>query len=601
MKLIKNWLNRSINLGLSRKAIATLILLSFLSTLTEVFGVTMFLPIIQFIQFDGDLSLLTEGTAIWSYLIDIFNSVGVSPSLAILLMMSFSLFLFRQVFVYLRVVYNANISQYITKKQRTQMFDAYIHADSSYHDKMPVGNLVSVMTTEVTRAVNGIMAPTELVVLFVMLVGYVAVLFLLSWQMTIASIIILLFTVAIPFFWIKKSKQAGRDFVEANSSMSEFLVGRLHSPRLIRLAGVENAEKSEFNYLTDSQRKIAVFISKLRAKTEVSMEPFVIGMSMVFLYYAIMILKLQIEVVGIYLIIVLRLMPIVKSIVIQWQSVQRFIGAIEAIESRINTMESSIEIDTGSIELTKIDNAILFDDVSYRYLSEKTDTLIQLSFEIVANTTTAIVGPSGSGKSTLVDLLPLIRRPTKGNILVDGVDLKDIALSNLRSLISYAPQNPQIFGGSIKNHIQYGKKDSTDDEIIRAAELAGADHFINELPQGYDTLVGENAIKLSGGQRKRLDLARALIAESPILILDEPTSNLDANSSELFMQTIKSIGAMAHTTIIIISHELRNISDVDKIIVLNNGKVEGNGLHKDLINKCDWYTNAWKSQTIEPK
>jgi len=599
MKLIKNWLNRSINLGLSRKAIITLISLSFFSTLTEVFGVTMFLPIIQFIQFDGDLNLLTEDTVIWSYLIDIFNMFNVTPALEILLAVSFSLFLFRQIFVYFRVIYNANISQYITKKQRTQMFDAYLHADSSYHDKMPVGNLVNVMTTEVNRAVNGIMAPTELVVLFVMLTGYITVLFLLSWQMTAASIIILMLTVAIPFFWIKKSKQAGRDFVEANTSMSEFLVGRLHSPRLIRLAGVENAEKTEFNRLTDSQRKIAVFISKLRAKTEVSMEPFVIGMSMIFLYYAVIILKLQIEVVGLYLIIVLRLMPIVKSSVVQWQSVQRFIGAIEAIESRINTMESSIEIDTGSIELTKINSNILFEEVSYRYLTEKNDTLIKLSFEILANKTTAIVGPSGSGKSTLIDLLPLIRRPTHGSILIDGVDLKEIALSNLRSLISYAPQNPQIFGGTVKNHILYGKVGSSDREVIRAAELAGADKFINKLPLGYDTLVGENAIKLSGGQRKRLDLARALIAESPILILDEPTSNLDANSSEKFIQTIKSIGGMTLTTIIIISHELRNISDVDQIIVLNNGRVESIGTHNELIDRCDWYSNAWNSQTSQ--
>ena len=117
------------------------------------------------------------------------------------------------------------------------------------------------------------------------------------------------------------------------------------------------------------------------------------------------------------------------------------------------------------------------------------------------------------------------------------------------------------------------------------------------MPQTYDTVVGENAIKLSGGQKKRLDLARALIAESPILILDEPTSNLDANSSDLFIQTIKTIIEATQTTIIIISHDLRNISDVDQIIVLNDGKVEATGTHNDLIEECEWYKNAWNSQT----
>ncbi len=596
MNKLNNWINRSINLGLSYKAIATLILLSFMSTITEVFGVSIFLPILQFIQFDGDLDALTQGTDIWGYVINAFDFFGSTPSLEGLLLISFSLFLFRQIFVYMRVVYYANISQYITQKQRTRMFSSYIKADSSYHDSMPVGNLVNVMTTEVTRAVNGIMAPTELVVLFIMLLGYLTILFFLSWEMTVVSIIVLFLTTKIPTVWVRKSREVGRSFVDANNSMSEFLVGRLHSPRLIRLAGLESAEKEDFKVLTQFQRNYAVLISRLRAKTEVSMEPVVIGMSMIFLYFAITTLKLEIELIGLYLIIILRLMPIVKSIVVQWQSVQRFLGSIEVIEDRILKMESSVEVDAGEIQLNEIKHNIRFEHVSYLYSSGITNALKEISFEITANQITAIVGPSGSGKSTLIDLLPCIRKPTQGKIFFDEINLDLITLRSLRNLISYAPQQPQIFEGTIKHHILYGKRDASDSEIRRAAHLAGADKFIDELINGYDTMVGENATKLSGGERQRLDLARALLSQSPILILDEPASNLDANSAKVLNRAIERIKEETQTTVIIVAHNLSSIAYSDRIIVLQNGEIEGVGTHKDLMESSAWYSNAWKLQ-----
>lgn len=596
MNGLNSWISRSIHLGLKPKAITILLSLSFMSTITEVFGLSIFLPILQFIQYDGDIDALTKGTDIWIYVVDFFIFFDSTPSLENLLLISFSMFLLRQVFVYLRIVYYANIGQDISRKQRIRMFDSYIKADSSYHNYMPVGNLVNVMTTEVTKAVNGIMAPTELAVLFVMLIGYLSVLFILSWEMTIASIIVLLITARIPLLWIKQSREAGRNFVDANNSMSEFLVSRLHSPRLIRLEGLENAEIQDFSYLTKFQQKYSVLISKLRAKTEVSMEPVVVGMSMVFLYVSISVMGLQIEVIGLYLVIVLRLMPIVKSIVVQWQSVQRFLGSIEVIEDRILKMESCLEDDFGDIKLKNIKKSIRFENVSYSYSSNQFDTLKNLSFEIEVGKITSIVGPSGSGKSTLIDLLPCITRPTKGKIFIDNIEINRITLKSLRRLISYAPQRPQIFEGTIKNHILYGRREASDREVLQAAKLAGADSFISKLENGYDTMVGENAIKLSGGERQRLDLARALLSKSSILILDEPSSNLDVNSTEILEQAIKRIKKETKTTIIIVSHELSTIVDSDKIIVLKEGEVEGIGVHKDLMNHSSWYFNAYNAQ-----
>ena len=183
---------------------------------------------------------------------------------------------------------------------------------------MPVGNLVNIIMTEVGMAISGVMAPTGLIVYVIMLIGYMFMLLILSWQMTVASIIILLIASLAPRAWIKQSEQTGRKLVNANTLMSEFLVGRLQSPRLVRLSGTEIAEQKEFYNLTLSQRKYQMKGALLKAKTIVVMDPAVIGLSLIFLYFAHTTLQLQIEIIGIYLVIALRLMPVVQSMIVQF-------------------------------------------------------------------------------------------------------------------------------------------------------------------------------------------------------------------------------------------------------------------------------------------
>jgi len=452
---------------------------------------------------------------------------------------------------------------------------------------------------EVNKAVSGVMSPIGLIVYIVMLIGYLSMLFVLSWQMTIASIIILLIASIAPKVWINQSMQTGRRLVNANTQMSEFLVGRLKSPRLVRLAGTERAEKDEFNNLTLSQRKYQVFGSMLKAKTTVAMDPIVIGLSLSFLYVSYTVLHLQIEVIGLYLVIALRLMPVVQSILLQYQAIQGSIGSIEILENRFTEMERSREQDNGSMELIELNQSILFSNIFYRYPTGKGDALKNVTIEIKANKFIAIVGPSGSGKSTLIDLMPRLRLSNKGLIKIDGVNIEKYTLKSLRHMISYAPQFPQIFDGTVKNHILYGKKSATDDEVRQAAYLAGAEEFINELPLGFDTSLGEDAVQLSGGQRQRLDLARALVGEAPILILDEPTSNLDAESEEAFSKVLDKIREDINTTIIVVAHRLASISNSDNIIVLNQGEVEACGTHSELLNHNGWYAKAWKMQSLE--
>jgi len=593
--LKSSWAYRANNLGLSYKAIIILILLSLISTITEIFGIGIFLPIFQYINLDGDVNALVEDSVLWRYAINAFDYINLKPTLGMLLALSFFFFVNRQVFTYLRLVYNAAVRQNVSQVLRNKMFNKYISASTSYHDSLPVGNLVNIITTEVTEAVGGLMAPMGLIVYFIMLFSYTVILALLSWEITLLSIVILLISSIVPRVWIKKSKYTGRKLVDSNLLMSEFLVGRLYSPRLVRLSGNETSEKKEFYKLTHTQRKHSVFSSILKSKTEVIMEPIVIGASLVFLYISYYILRLQVETIGMYLLIVLRLLPIVKGILSQWQKVQGSLGSIEVIENRLENMQNSVETDNGTIKLRKIRDSIEFNDVYYRYPNSDTDVLKNITAKLKFGEMIAIVGPSGSGKSTLIDLLPRLRSPSKGVIKIDSVNIKECTLKSLRSIISYAPQSPQIFNGRVKDHILYGKIDATNEEIQKAIQLAGAD-FIDNLPDGIETIIGEDAVKLSGGQRQRLDLARALIKESPILILDEPTSNLDAESEEVFKNVLNKIRRKKKVMIIIVSHRLASISDADNIIVLNKGMVNEFGTHSELLSRNGWYSKAWNSQ-----
>jgi ABC-type multidrug transport system fused ATPase/permease subunit len=401
----------------------------------------------------------------------------------------------------------------------------------------------------------------------------------------------------VPNIWIKRSAHIGRNLVTANTLMSEFLVGRLRSPRLVRLSGTEIEEKNDFHQLTQVQRKHSVFSAILQARVDISLEPVVIGLSLIFLYFSYTVLHLQLEVIGMYLVIALRLLPTVKSILIQWQKVQRNLGSIEVIENRIKAMCGATEQDIGKKSLNVLKQSIKMNNISYRYPDGKSDALTNITVELKSNTLIGIVGPSGSGKSTLIDLLPRLRIPVKGSISIDGVNIEKFSLKSLRKAISYVPQFSQIFNGTVREHILYGRDSATEQEIQEAVRMAGAEGFINRLPQRLDTVLGEEATNLSGGQRQRLDLARALIKKSPILILDEPTSNLDAESEELFKQAIYKIRKKTNTTIIIIAHRLASIHNADNIIVLNNGKVDEFGVHLELLSQNGWYAKAWKMQT----
>jgi len=238
---------------------------------------------------------------------------------------------------------------------------------------------------------------------------------------------------------------------------------------------------------------------------------------------------------------------------------------------------------------------IIFDNVTYVYKNNNNKILDNFSLTIPSGQKIAVVGPSGAGKTTFVRLLMRLFNLTSGKITIDGVDISEISQQNLREQIAFVPQDSVLFHRTLMENIRYGRRDATDNEVLKAAQLAHCDEFINQLPLGYETYVGERGIKLSGGERQRVVIARAILKNTPILILDEATSSLDSHSESLIQDALHRL--IQGKTTIVIAHRLSTIRQMDRIIVIENGKIVEDGTHQELLNKkSGLYKKLWDLQ-----
>ena len=262
--------------------------------------------------------------------------------------------------------------------------------------------------------------------------------------------------------------------------------------------------------------------------------------------------------------------------------------------SKIIDKEIQVKEINGSHKLKIKNSDIKFKNVDFKYESTDEKAIKKINFEIKGNSMAAFVGHSGAGKSTIINLIPRFYDPQEGSIEIDGQNIKNISLYSLRKNLSMVSQDIILFDDTIKNNISYAKANATMDEIIRACKFAAADEFINKLPKGYNTLIGENGVRLSGGQKQRLSIARAILKESPIILLDEATSSLDAESEEIVKNAINNL--TKNKTTLVIAHRLSTIHNANKIFVMKNGLIINSGSHNFLIENCEEYKSLYKKQ-----
>jgi ABC-type multidrug transport system fused ATPase/permease subunit len=277
-----------------------------------------------------------------------------------------------------------------------------------------------------------------------------------------------------------------------------------------------------------------------------------------------------------------------------------FQGLFVEFDHALELIDHPLEIDEkpGAVDIDRARGDVSFEHVGFSYAT-RPGVLNDVSFRVGAGRSVAIVGPTGAGKSTLVSLLPRFYDPQTGTVRIDGIDVADLTLVSLRSQFSIVLQEPLLFTGSIAENIRYGKPGCTTDEIVHAARSANAHDFIMKLPEQYSTMLGERGVKISGGERQRIAVARAFLRDAPILILDEPTSSIDSRTEEVILDALDRL--MAGRTTIMIAHRLSTVRHVDEILVIDHGEIVQRGMHDALVDQPGLYRQLWEAQIRDPR
>lgn len=491
---------------------------------------------------------------------------------------------------YFRTYYFAIVSEKGMADLRKDLYEKIITQPITFFEEKRVGELTSRITADVEQ-LQAVFSITlaEFIRQLVILISGIIIIFI--WMPKLSLIMLLTFPAIVISAMIfgryirKLSKQRQDELAKTNTIVEE----TFQSFSIVKSFANEWYESLRYNKAVDEIVKISLSFAKMRGIFFTFIITILFGGIFFILWQgALMLERGEMEAGDLFSFIMYTgiLGGAIASFGTLYTQIVGAIGATERIQEILDTpSELPIDKSETTIDL-KINGDVSYQNVSFAYPTRKDLTILKgINLHINAGQKIALVGQSGGGKSTIVQLLMKFYQPNQGIITVDGQDINDFNLTQYRKHIGIVPQEVILFGGSIKENIAYGKPNATEAEINKAAELSNSLEFINTFPQGMETIVGERGIKLSGGQRQRIAIARAILKDPKILILDEATSSLDAESEKLVQDALDKL--MQHRTSIIIAHRLSTIRDVDCIYVLENGKIVEQGTHSELLHNPD--------------
>ena len=517
--------------------------------------------------------------------------IQIMPILIILI------FVFRGIGSFMSTYGMAYVGRSIIRDIRRDMFDKILLRSSSLYDESVTGKLVSKITFDAEQVAEAATkAVTTVIKDGLTIIGLLSLMFYYSFELSIGLLLI----APLVGFFLKimsvKFRSLSRDIQRSMGTITNIVEESIIGHRIIKIFGGKDYEKNTFNsanaYNRERNLKL-IFVQSISIPLMQLLVAIFLAAIIFFVTSNDYLDQISIGTFMSYLTAMIMMFAPIKRLSEVNVVLQRGIAASESIYDLLDSKSENIDM----IDATNIEGSISisFKNVTFKYPSSQSNVLENINLDISKSETVAIVGKSGSGKTTLLDLIPRLYDPDRGDIYFNTSNIKDINLNKIRAYISYVGQDFTLFNDTVYNNIAYGELSSHDvSRVHDAAEFSFASNFINDLPDKFETIVGQNGVLLSGGQRQRIAIARALLKNAPILLLDEATSALDAESEASIQKSLTTLSE--NKTTLIIAHRLSTVMNADKIIVIENGHVVEQGNHSDLIDKKSVYYALYNSQ-----
>ena len=518
------------------------------------------------------------------------NLIFVIPLMIILA------FAIKGVSLYLAKSTMISVGEEIKKKLQFDMTKTLINADTQYIDKKHSGGFISNLTYDVTHITD--LLSSAILSLFkdsLTLVGLLFVMFLQNWKLALISIIMVPLAGVTSKILGKRINKVTTEAQEKSSFLTSYLVELFKNHKLIKIFQKENYEEIKANNklenLKDKNKKIAIVFVRMSPIMEI-LTGFMIA-ALIF-YAGILISKNELDINNFFSFLAAMMLAYqpVRALSTLNMVINRGLSAANRILPIIDQKKEIID-EGDSINIQIKSGEIEFDNVSFSYEPNEI-VLKSINLLFKGGEMTSLVGLSGSGKSTILNLIPRFYNINNGKILIDNQSINSVKVKSLRDQISFVSQDTTLFDDTIKNNIKYGNNKTTDEEMMAAAKLSYCDEFIEKLPLKYETMIGEDGVRLSGGEKQRLSIARAMMKKSPIILLDEATSSLDSETEHKIQNAIEIL--TKNKTTIVIAHRLSTILNSNNIYVIDSGKIIDNGKHEQLMANSELYKNFYEKQ-----
>ena len=490
------------------------------------------------------------------------------------------------------------ISEEVKKMLQINMLKSFINADTQIIESKHTGKYISNLSFDVDQ-ITRMLAEAFLSIFKdgLTLIGLLTVMFFQNWKLSLIAIIMIPLATIIARKLGKRMGKVATEAQEKSGHLNRYFIDLFKNHKIIKIFQRENYEniRSEdyVNALKDKSIKIRSVYLRSTPIMEV-LTGFMIALLIFYSGHLIISGELNINNFFSFLAAMMLAYQPVKSLTKVNIAISQGLSAAKRILPIID-IKNEIEKNDSSDEIKLTDGTITFENINFHYYSNPDNQVLKnVSIKINGGKMTALVGHSGSGKSTLLNMIPRIYNPTNGSIKIDNQDLSKFNLSSIRKQISIVDQNTTLFDDTVYNNIKYAQPDASEEEIFKAAKLSMSEEFIHNLENGYETKIGENGVKLSGGEKQRLSIARAFLKQSRIILLDEATSSLDSDTEEKIQHAIEEL--IFNKTTIVIAHRLSTILNSDNIYVMEKGEILDSGKHEELLNKSNAYRNFYEKQ-----